>query len=54
MIERHLPQTDSTHSMRPVAVVFFSAAIAVAVLLTATASFAVSPLGESEMVLATR
>lgn len=43
-------EMESSRSMRPVAVAFFSAVVAVAALLTGTASFAVSPLDDASSI----
>jgi len=54
MSSTQISHDESPRTMRPVAILFFTAVLGVAALLAATASFAVSPLETPEAVVSER
>ncbi|HWU64712.1 MAG TPA: hypothetical protein VN112_22040 [Ensifer sp.] len=54
MSSMQVSNDESPRTMRPVAILFFTAVIGVAVLLAATASFAVSPLAPVDAEISVR
>jgi hypothetical protein len=54
MVKDKTGEIESADTMRPVAVWFFSATLAIAVFLTGTATMAVSPLTDTSVQFAAR